>query len=182
MALENACRIVIRKKLFELLNEHDQSNSHTEKEKIANDLEKGIYNQSVKFARQKHIDATFINDKFREVYKMYSKRVCVNLHKYSYIRNKDLINQIFNNEIIAEKVGEFTPQELYPTQWKSLIEDKNKKDKHMNTMTAARITEEFRCRKCGHRKCSYNEVQTRSADEAMTLMLKCLNCGNRWNE
>lgn len=30
------------------------------------------------------------------------------------------------------------------------------------------------------RKCSYYQMQTRSADEPMTTFVRCVACGNRW--
>lgn len=41
-------------------------------------------------------------------------------------------------------------------------------------------TDLYRCGKCQQRKCTYFEMQTRSADEPMTCFITCLNCGNRW--
>eukprot|EP00485_Elphidium_margaritaceum_P002610 CAMPEP_0202695780 /NCGR_PEP_ID=MMETSP1385-20130828/9278_1 /ASSEMBLY_ACC=CAM_ASM_000861 /TAXON_ID=933848 /ORGANISM="Elphidium margaritaceum" /LENGTH=323 /DNA_ID=CAMNT_0049351857 /DNA_START=87 /DNA_END=1055 /DNA_ORIENTATION=- len=42
------------------------------------------------------------------------------------------------------------------------------------------MTDEFKCGKCGKRKCKYSQAQTRSADEPMTTFVTCLTCGNRW--
>ena len=41
-------------------------------------------------------------------------------------------------------------------------------------------TDNFTCRKCKSNKCSYYQLQTRSADEPMTTFVTCINCGNRW--
>lgn len=41
-------------------------------------------------------------------------------------------------------------------------------------------TDQFRCGKCRERKCTYYQMQTRSADEPMTTFVQCVNCGNRW--
>lgn len=41
-------------------------------------------------------------------------------------------------------------------------------------------TDAFKCGKCGKRKCTYYEKQTRSADEPMTVFVSCMNCGNKW--
>mmetsp|Transcript_64215 Transcript_64215/g.171904 ORF Transcript_64215/g.171904 Transcript_64215/m.171904 type:complete len:449 (+) Transcript_64215:144-1490(+) len=43
-------------------------------------------------------------------------------------------------------------------------------------------TDLFHCRKCHQRKCTYFQLQTRSADEPMTTFVHCLNCNNRWKE
>ncbi|KAK9669301.1 hypothetical protein RND81_13G122500 [Saponaria officinalis] len=40
------------------------------------------------------------------------------------------------------------------------------------------------CPKCRHGKAAYHQMQTRSADEPMTIFYKCLNdsCGHQWRE
>lgn len=38
----------------------------------------------------------------------------------------------------------------------------------------------FKCRKCGSHQTDNYSMQTRSADEGMTVFVRCLNCGNRW--
>ena len=40
----------------------------------------------------------------------------------------------------------------------------------------------LQCRKCKKRKVSYTEVQTRSADEPMTIKAFCNFCGHRWSQ
>ena len=41
-------------------------------------------------------------------------------------------------------------------------------------------TDQFQCGKCKQRKCTYFQMQTRSADEPMTTFVQCVNCNNRW--
>ncbi|KAG2233919.1 hypothetical protein INT48_004407 [Thamnidium elegans] len=41
-------------------------------------------------------------------------------------------------------------------------------------------TDMFKCGKCGGRKCTYFQMQTRSADEPMTTFVTCVICGNHW--
>jgi transcription elongation factor S-II len=41
-------------------------------------------------------------------------------------------------------------------------------------------TDAFKCGKCHQRKCTYYQMQTRSADEPMTTFVTCTNCNNRW--
>lgn len=40
----------------------------------------------------------------------------------------------------------------------------------------------YQCKKCGSRKISKEEKQTRSGDEPMTSFFKCIDCGNGWKE
>jgi transcription elongation factor S-II len=46
--------------------------------------------------------------------------------------------------------------------------------------TAQASTDMFTCGKCKQKKCTYYQLQTRSADEPMTTFVQCVNCGNRW--
>lgn len=41
-------------------------------------------------------------------------------------------------------------------------------------------TDMFKCGKCRGRRCTYFQMQTRSADEPMTTFVTCVNCGNHW--
>ncbi|KAK7842567.1 transcription elongation factor tfiis [Quercus suber] len=41
-------------------------------------------------------------------------------------------------------------------------------------------TDQFKCGRCGQRKCTYYQMQTRSADEPMTTYVTCVNCNNHW--
>merc|ERR1719312_885802 len=41
-------------------------------------------------------------------------------------------------------------------------------------------TDLLKCGKCKKNNCSYNQIQTRSADEPMTTFVLCNECGNRW--
>ncbi len=38
----------------------------------------------------------------------------------------------------------------------------------------------FKCGKCGQKRCTYTQLQTRSSDEPMTTFVFCMDCGNRW--
>jgi DNA-directed RNA polymerase subunit M/transcription elongation factor TFIIS len=57
-------------------------------------------------------------------------------------------------------------------------------DKHTNILLQLgkmeATTDQFVCGKCKSRKCSYYQLQTRSADEPMTTFVTCTNCNNRW--
>ncbi|XP_037444076.1 transcription elongation factor TFIIS-like [Triticum dicoccoides] len=41
-------------------------------------------------------------------------------------------------------------------------------------------TDQFKCGRCGQRKTTYYQLQTRSADEPMTTFVTCVNCNNHW--
>ncbi|ORD94125.1 RPOM [Enterospora canceri] len=41
---------------------------------------------------------------------------------------------------------------------------------------------EVTCPECEHNKALFKEVQTRSADEAMTIFYRCVKCGHNWKQ
>ncbi|XP_038850009.1 transcription elongation factor A protein 2-like isoform X14 [Salvelinus namaycush] len=51
---------------------------------------------------------------------------------------------------------------------------------HQLSKTSGTISDLFQCSKCNKKNCTYNQMQTRSADEPMTTFVLCNECGNRW--
>ncbi|KAI1231097.1 hypothetical protein IHE44_0008029 [Lamprotornis superbus] len=74
--------------------------------------------------------------------------------------------------------------------WQEMASDELKKLRNAMTQEAIRehqmaktggtVTDLFQCSKCKKKNCTYNQVQTRSADEPMTTFVLCNECGNRW--
>ena len=94
--------------------------------------------------------------------------------------NTKLQMSIKNKEITKKSLENLTHQEMNPPIWTALIDAKIKRDKNMTSDNMMAATDQFKCYKCKKRKCTYYEMQTRSADEPMTTFVTCLNCGNRW--
>jgi transcription elongation factor S-II len=57
---------------------------------------------------------------------------------------------------------------------------KENMDKAMVAQEEKSVSTALTCGKCGQKKVSYTQAQTRSADEPMTTFCECLHCGNRW--
>ena len=55
-----------------------------------------------------------------------------------------------------------------------------KKEYNSNVLKDPNYKGIFRCRRCKSYKTTYYEMQTRSADEPMTVFITCHNCGSRW--
>lgn len=73
-----------------------------------------------------------------------------------------------------------THQEMKPEKWDVLIQNKIERDNAKYNTEIEAATDTFTCRKCKLKKCTYYQMQTRSADEPMTTFVSCINCGNRW--
>jgi len=72
--------------------------------------------------------------------------------------------------------------DLYASKWKEAIERQKMIEKLQLEGNKSMATDQFLCRKCFKRECTYYEMQTRSADEPMTIFINCLSCGNNWRQ
>ena len=143
-------------------------------EKMATNLEKGIFNYTCRISKKQKIVRKWENEHFIRIYTDKFRSIWKNL------ANKKFYNAIKNKKIKAKNVGFMTHQEINPKIWKSLIETKLKRDKNLTKVDMSMATEEFTCYKCHKNKCTYYQLQTRSADEPMTTFVSCLMCGARW--
>ena len=143
-------------------------------------LEKGIFNSVVKDAKRLKIVRKWDNNHFVILYLNKYKSVITNLNPKSHVGNINLLDKLNNNKIKAYEIAFMNAREMFPEKWKKLVEEKIKRDNNMYKENLASATDEFKCYKCQKRQCTYYQMQTRSADEAMTTFVTCLNCGNNW--
>jgi transcription elongation factor S-II len=94
--------------------------------------------------------------------------------------NDKWIAAINNGEIQSHKLAFMNHQELDYDRWAEMIDLKSKRDKNKFEVNIAASTDTYTCRKCKNNQCTYYQMQTRSADEPMTVYISCVCCGNRW--
>ncbi len=142
-------------------------------ELMSRNMEKGIFNYAISESKSKKIIRKWENPQFSLIYVDKARSIYLNL-------NDDIINQIKSKTIKAQEVAGMTHQELCPERWEQLINEKIQRDKYKYETTIEAATDTFTCRKCKSKKCTYYQMQTRSADEPMTTFVTCIDCGNRW--
>ena len=161
----DAFRTNIRKKLSSFFSE-DMSH--------ASNLEKGIYNCALKEATNRKVVKKWDNQFFIQIYLDHLRSIFLNL------RNDKLPQMVACGEIKAHELAFMTHHEMLPEKWDELIKAKSIRDKSKFEQNIEAMTDTFTCRKCKSKKCSYMQLQTRSADESMTVYVTCCECGNRW--
>jgi len=157
-------------------------------EKVINDktlslkIEKGIFNYVIRKSKEKNIKRYWSNRQFKDFYLTKIRSIYSNIKKDSYIKNVTFLDRIKSGEIDPEKICYINIYDIFPENWKELLDLRIKRDKLKYDLKPEAMTDVFKCRKCGSRSCSYYEIQTRSADEPMTQFINCLDCGNRWRQ
>ena len=159
-------RTNIRNKLKEMLHEDDDISS--------TNLEKGVFNYAIKEAGRKKIVKKWENPHFVCLYKDRLRSIYMNL------KNDNFLKQIQNGDILPQNVAFMTHQEFNPERWRVLIEKKMKRDASKYDDNIQASTNMYTCRKCKSNRCTYYEMQTRSADEPATIFVTCLDCGKHW--
>uniref|UniRef100_A0A6C0JEX7 TFIIS-type domain-containing protein n=1 Tax=viral metagenome TaxID=1070528 RepID=A0A6C0JEX7_9ZZZZ len=149
-------------------------NEIIQNDKNSSNLEKGIFNFALNEAKNRRVIKKWDNPYFVQIYVDRLRSIFTNLN------NPVLLEQVNSGAIKSHTIAFMTHQELRPDKWDDLITAKSKRDqnKFENNLEAA--TDTFTCRKCKSNKCTYMQLQLRSADEPMTTFVTCLSCGNRW--
>jgi DNA-directed RNA polymerase subunit M/transcription elongation factor TFIIS len=146
------------------------------------DLEVGIYNASLQEADVRKVRKNWENPGFANIYTILGKRIIANLLPTSYIGNKRLLERLREGEFKPHDIAFMNFGELYPENWQILMEQRMKRETKLLEGNKDMATDQFRCNRCNKRQCSYYEMQTRSADEPMTIFVRCLNCGKQWRQ
>ena len=161
-----------RKKLRSKLNKYIKN-----KEKSIN-LEKGIFNYSIKEAKNKKVIRKWNNQMFLVIYLDKFRSVYMNISK----SKSKILKRLLKNEFQPHELATMTHQEIEPKKWKDIIEMKIKRDKSATEIDLSAATDMYTCSRCKKSKCTYYQMQTRSADEPMTTFITCLNCGKNWKQ
>ena len=69
---------------------------------------------------------------------------------------------------------------MNPPLWCEIVEEKRKRDLAKSNTCLEASTDKFTCKRCKSKKCTYYEMQTRSADEPVTVFITCLDCDKKW--
>lgn len=144
-----------------------------DKSKAVN-LEKGIFNYSIREAKSRKVVKKWENKHFVTIYM--SKLWTI----FNNIQNDNILKKIKNEDMMPQQLAFMTHQEIHPELWKELIERKMKRDESKMNQRVEASTDMFTCKKCKSKRCTYYELQTRSADEPATIFVTCLDCGKNW--
>lgn len=154
-------------------------------EELAEELEEAIF-------------AEFKNTDMR-----YKNRIRSRVSNLKDTKNPGLRMNFISGVIAANRFAKMTPEEMASDEMKKLREKFVKESINDAQLVSRNVAQPFsgvnallifvfqatvqgtktdllKCGKCKKRNCTYNQLQTRSADEPMTTFVMCNSCGNRW--
>lgn len=112
----------------------------------------------------------------------YRNRVRSRISNLKDPKNPNLRRNVLCGAISAERIASMTSEEMASDELKELRSTLTQEAirEHQMAKTGGTQTDFLQCGKCKKKNCTYNQVQTRSADEPMTTFVLCNECGNRW--
>lgn len=145
-------------------------------------LEKAIFESSYKFAQKQYIACNWKVQTFCELYRQHMMTIISNIHPDSPVKNTRLLTRVFEGEFPLSSIPFMSTYEMFPEKWFALKDKLLQREQKILEGNKSRATDQFKCRRCQKRECTYYELQTRSADEPMTIFITCLNCGKEWRQ
>ncbi|XP_042950248.1 transcription elongation factor TFIIS-like [Carya illinoinensis] len=99
-------------------------------------------------------------------------------------QNLDLRRKVLLGQIVPEVLVSMTAEEMASQKRErenvQIRLKTMKRCMHETDEKEKASTDMFKCGRSGERKCSYYQLQARSADEPMTTYVTCVNCNNHW--
>ncbi|XP_032900912.1 transcription elongation factor A protein 3-like isoform X2 [Amblyraja radiata] len=123
-----------------------------------------------------------IHQEFQKTDMKYKNRVRSRISNLKDPKNPNLRKNVLSGAIDLLHFARMSAEEMASDELKELrqVITKEAIREHQMAKTSGTTSSLFQCGKCKKKNCTYNQVQTRSADEPMTTFVLCNECGNRW--
>ena len=142
--------------------------------KAAGNMEKGVFNYTIKECSHRRLVKKWENPAFVQIYTDRLRSMLNNIERPT------VVDGLKSGEIPPQNIAFMTHQEFQPDKWNPLIEIKTKRDASKCDKKVGASTDMFKCSRCQSKNCTYYEMQTRSADEPATIFITCLTCDKHW--
>lgn len=158
------CRQLLTDALKKPLGKELMQEPFLEEEILAGRIEEAIYQE------------------FKGTDMKYKNRLRSRVANLGDLKNPYLRLNVLRGDISPERIAKMTAEEMASDELKKQREQFTKEaiNDHQMTLTSGTKTSEIKCPACKKFNVTYNQVQTRSADEPMTTFCYCNECGKRW--
>jgi len=145
---------------------------------VVRNTERSVFNYAVKECRNKKIICKWDKIAFVTIYIDKLRTVVANL------QCNDILEMLRTGKLSPNEYVFMSHQEINPERWEEAIKKKTIKDDNKFNSKLEASTDLFTCPRstCKSTKCTYYELQTRSADEPMTIFVTCIDCGKNFKK
>jgi DNA-directed RNA polymerase subunit M/transcription elongation factor TFIIS len=145
-------------------------------------LEMSIYNATIAEANTRHVTCHWKNTLFVHIYQTKVRHILGNIIPSTYVQNTKLLSELRSGKYTLDTLCSADTYTICNERWRDFIHRRGQREKRQLEGNKAMATDQFYCGQCHKRECTYYEMQTRSADEPMTIFITCLNCGKHWRQ
>lgn len=145
-------------------------------------IESGVFKATIQESQRRHVTCHWKNQLFNHIYQTKIRQIVGNILPESYVENKTLLQDLKSGKYSLEEICKFDAYKLSNDRWKDYFHRRQQQEKRQLEGNKAMATDQFLCTRCHKRECTYYEMQTRSADEPMTIFITCMNCGKHWRQ
>lgn len=139
---------------------------------IAIKIELSIFEYALNYCVNNKFEINYI----KPIYDDKLNEILVNLDENKKgVNNKTFKKEILSGKIDPANVAFLSPSQIHPLKWSHIVKKKEYVEQRENNIV---YSDAYKCFKCGESKCKITQVQTRSADEAMTTFVVCVVCHN----
>ncbi|KAJ3594516.1 hypothetical protein NHX12_003823 [Muraenolepis orangiensis] len=123
-----------------------------------------------------------IFQEFKNTDMKYKNRVRSRISNLKDVKNPNLRRTVLCGNVSPERMANMSAEEMASDELREMRKNLTKEAvrEHQMATTGGCQTDLFTCGKCKGKRCTYTQVQTRSADEPMTTFVFCNDCGSRW--
>lgn len=157
-------RQMLTRELKKPLPEELRSEAFLEEEILAGRIEECVYQE------------------YRSIDTKYKNRLRSKLSNLGDSKNPFLRYKVLRGDITPDRFAKMSAEEMASDDLKKERERYTKEsiNDHQMSLTTGTRTSEIKCPACKKCDVTYNQMQTRSADEPMTTFCHCNECGKRW--
>jgi len=147
----------------------------------ARDIETCVFNFTLRRCKLTDVPLQWDERRLRD---MYIQKI-IGIHfNLTNPKNPGLLQRVLAGSMGIRQLVNAHPAHLFPEMWDEIFERVAAKQlrkqltQDIDTVPDGAV----QCSKCRSRKTVYFSMQTRSADEPMTLFFECLACHKRWKQ
>lgn len=147
---------------------------------MARHLEICLWNWTIRTCVRDRIPLYWDNARFRYRYTTRALGLAFNLR---HPKNPALGDRVRSREVPLKKFANMTPAEMFPELYEPIYERLAARELRKMAVSHKDAPDgAYTCRACKSKKTQYTCLQTRSADEPMSIYVSCLQCGKRWKD